>query len=198
MEVDPLKRICVFSGSSAGRLEQYRAAATRLGTLLAQRGIGLVYGGAAVGLMGAVADATIAAGGSVTGVIPQALVDREVAHTGLPDLRVVGSMHERKALMAELSDAFIALPGGIGTFEEIFEVWTWTQLGSHAKPCAVLNIEGFFDKLLGFLDHVVDEAFLKPVHRGMLLASTDPAALLDMIGSYQVPSETKWISTDER
>jgi uncharacterized protein (TIGR00730 family) len=148
--------------------------------------------------MGAVADATIAARGSVTGVIPQALVDREVAHTGLPDLRVVGSMHERKALMAELSDAFIALPGGIGTFEEIFEVWTWTQLGSHAKPCAVLNIEGFYDKLLGFLDHVVDEAFLKPVHRGMLLASTDPAALLDMIGSYQVPSETKWISTDER
>lgn len=198
MEVDPLKRICVFSGSSAGRLEQYRGAATRLGTLLAQRGIGLVYGGAAVGLMGAVADAAIAAGGSVTGVIPQALVDREVAHTGLPDLRVVGSMHERKALMAELSDAFVALPGGIGTFEEIFEVWTWTQLGSHAKPCAVLNIEGFYDKLLGFLDHVVDEAFLKPVHRGMLLASTDPAALLDMIGSYQVPSETKWISTDER
>jgi uncharacterized protein (TIGR00730 family) len=148
--------------------------------------------------MGAVADATIAAGGSVTGVIPQALVDREVAHTGFADLRVVGSMHERKALMAELSDAFIALPGGIGTFEEIFEVWTWTQLGSHAKPCAVLNIEGFYDKLLGFLDHVVDEAFLKPVHRGMLLASTDPAALLDMIGSYQVPSETKWISTDER
>lgn len=158
-----MKRVCVFSGSSAGRLEHYRAAATRLGTLLAERGIGLVYGGAAVGLMGAVADAAIAAGGSVTGVIPQALVEREVAHTGLPDLRVVGSMHERKALMAELSDAFIALPGGIGTLEEIFEVWTWTQLGSHAKPCAVLNIEGFYDKLLGFLDHVVDEAFLKPV-----------------------------------
>ena len=193
-----MKRICVFSGSSAGRLEQYRVAATRLGTLLAERGIGLVYGGAAVGLMGAVADATIAAGGTVTGVIPQALVDREVAHTGLPDLRVVGSMHERKALMAELSDAFIALPGGIGTFEEIFEVWTWTQLGSHAKPCAVLNIEGFYDKLLGFLDHVVDEAFLKPVHRGMLLASSDPATLLDLIGSYKVPSETKWISSDER
>ena len=198
MEVDRLKHICVFSGSSVGRLGQYRAAATRLGTLLAQRGIGLVYGGAAVGLMGAVADAAIAAGGSVTGVIPQALVDREVAHMGLPDLRVVGSMHERKALMAELSDAFIALPGGIGTFEEIFEVWTWTQLGSHAKPCAVLNIDGFYDKLLGFLDHVVDEAFLKPVHRGMLLSSTDPAALLDMIGSYQVPKETKWISSDER
>ena len=170
----------------------------RLGTLLAERGIGLVYGGAAVGLMGAVADATIAAGGSVTGVIPQALVDREVAHTGLPDLRVVNSMHERKALMAELSDAFIALPGGIGTFEEIFEVWTWTQLGSHAKPCAVLNIEGFYDKLLDFLDHVVDEAFLKPVHRGMLLAEADPTALLDLIVSYRVPSETKWIDRTER
>jgi uncharacterized protein (TIGR00730 family) len=193
-----LKRICVFSGSSVGRLEEYREAAMRLGTLLAERGIGLVYGGAAVGLMGAVADATIAAGGSVTGVIPQALVDREVAHTGLPDLRVVNSMHERKALMAELSDAFIALPGGIGTFEEIFEVWTWTQLGSHAKPCAVLNIEGFYDKLLDFLDHVVDEAFLKPVHRGMLLAEADPTALLDLIVSYRVPSETKWIDRTER
>ena len=148
--------------------------------------------------MGAVADATIAAGGSVTGVIPQALVDREVAHTSLSDLRIVGSMHERKALMTELSDAFIALPGGIGTFEEIFEVWTWTQLGTHAKPCAVLNVHGFYDQLLGFLDHVVDEAFLKPVHRGMLLASANPAALLDQIADHQVPTETKWIARDER
>ncbi|APX67038.1 TIGR00730 family Rossman fold protein [Sphingomonas sp. gentR] len=193
-----MQRICVFSGSSSGRISEYRDSAVQLGTLLAERNIGLVYGGAAVGLMGAVADATIAAGGSVTGVIPQALVEREVAHTGLSDLRVVGSMHERKALMAELSDAFIALPGGIGTFEEIFEVWTWTQLGNHAKPCAVLNVHGFYDQLLGFLDHVVDEAFLKPVHRGMLLASADPAALLDQIADYQVPAETKWIARDER
>lgn len=193
-----MQKICVFSGSSSGRISDYRDAAIQLGTLLAERNIGLVYGGAAVGLMGAVADATIAAGGSVTGVIPRALVEREVAHSGLSDLRIVGSMHERKALMAELSDAFIALPGGIGTFEEIFEVWTWTQLGTHAKPCAILNVHGFYDQLLGFLDHVVDEAFLKPVHRGMLLASPDPNALLDLIADYQVPTETKWIARNER
>lgn len=126
---------------------------------MAERNIGLVYGGAAVGLMGAVADAAMAAGGEVIGVIPRSLVEREVAHKGLPDLRIVGSMHERKALMAELSDAFIALPGGIGTLEELFEVWTWTQLGAHAKPCALLNVLGFYDKLLAFLDHVVENRF---------------------------------------
>lgn len=196
--VQTMRSICVFAGSSSGRISEYHDAATQLGTLLAERNIGLVYGGAAVGLMEAVADATIAAGGEVIGVIPHALVEREVAHTGLPDLRVVGSMHERKALMAELADAFIALPGGIGTFEEIFEVWTWTQLGTHAKPCAVLNVHGFYDQLLGFLDHVVDEAFLKPVHRGMLLTSPDPKELLDLLGSYRVPTETKWIARDER
>ena len=193
-----MQKICVFSGSSSGRISDYRAVTTQLGTLLAERNIGLVFGGAAVGLMGAVADATIAAGGTVTGVIPRALVEREVAHTGLSDLRVVGSMHERKALMAELSDAFIALPGGIGTLEEIFEVWTWTQLGTHAKPCAILNVHGFYDRLLDFLDHVVDEAFLKPVHRGMLLASPDLNVLLDLIADYRVPVETKWITRDER
>lgn len=192
-----MRRICVFSGSSAGRSNAYLDAAVLLGTLLAERGIGLVYGGAAVGLMGALADAALAARGEVIGVIPQALVEREVAHTGLSDLRVVASMHDRKALMADLSDAFIALPGGIGTFEEIFEVWTWTQLGTHAKPCAILNIEGFYDQLLGFLDHVVDEAFLKPVHRDMLLTSNDPAALLDTLSAYRVPTETKWITRDE-
>lgn len=193
-----MQRVCVFSGSSLGRISEYQDVAVQLGTLLAKRNLGLVYGGAAVGLMGAVADATIAAGGSVIGVIPQALVDHEVAHTGLTDLRVVGSMHERKALMAELSDAFIALPGGIGTLDEIFEVWTWTQLGTHAKPCAVLNVQGFYDRLLGFLNYVVDEAFLKTVHRGMLLSSSDPAALLDLLAAYQVPTETKWIVRDER
>ncbi len=193
-----MQRVCVFSGSSLGRISEYQNVAVQLGTLLAKRNLGLVYGGAAVGLMGAVADATIAAGGSVIGVIPQALVDHEVAHTGLTDLRVVGSMHERKALMAELSDAFIALPGGIGTLDEIFEVWTWTQLGTHAKPCAVLNVQGFYDRLLGFLNYVVDEAFLKTVHRGMLLSSSDPAALLDLLAAYQVPAETKWIVRDER
>nr|WP_234902339.1 TIGR00730 family Rossman fold protein [Agrobacterium rubi] len=195
---DDVQRICVFCGSSSGLTDQYLAAATGLGTLLADKGIGLVYGGAAVGLMGAVADAAMKAGGEVIGVIPKALVDREVAHTGLKDLRVVSSMHERKALMAELSDAFIAMPGGIGTFEEIFEVWTWTQLGSHAKPCALLNVGGFYDQLLGFLDHVVNESFMKSVHRDMLLVENDPMSLLARLETFVVPSETKWIGKNER
>jgi hypothetical protein len=193
-----MQRLCVFSGSSMGRAFVYREAATTLGTLLAERNIGLVYGGAAVGLMGAVADAALAAGGEVIGVIPQALVEREVAHTGLKDLRIVGSMHDRKALMAELADAFIALPGGIGTFEEIFEVWTWTQLASHAKPSALLNVFGFLDQLRGFLDYVVVESFLKPVHRDMLLVADRPDALLDKLATYRVPGETKGIGRDER
>lgn len=193
-----IRSICVFSGSSLGRADEYRSAASHLGHLLAKRGIGLIYGGASVGLMGTVADAVIAAGGSVTGVIPRALLEREVAHTGLPDLRIVESMHERKALMADLSDAFVALPGGIGTFEEIFEVSTWAQLGMHAKPCGVLNVNGFYGRLLGFLDHVVDEAFLKPVHREILLASADAEELLEMITHRELPMETKWIGRHER
>ena len=193
-----MTRICVFSGSNLGRHDQYRTSAAELGALLAERQIGLVYGGAAVGLMGAVADSVLAAGGDVIGVIPRALAEREVAHTGLPDLRIVDSMHERKALMAELSDAFIALPGGIGTLEELFEVWTWTQLGAHAKPCGLLNTLHFYDGLLAFLDHVVDEAFLKPVHRQMLHSSKSPTDLLNGLLEYQVPTETKWIGRDER
>lgn len=193
-----MRRICVFSGSSPGRHPDYAGAAAILGALLAREGIGLVYGGAAVGLMGAVADAARTAGGEVIGVIPTSLVEREVAHTGLDDLRVVGSMHERKALMAELSDGFVALPGGIGTFEEIFEVWTWGQLGSHEKPCALLDVRGFYEPLLAFLDHVVDEAFLKPVHRGMLLVEQQPDALLDALRRYEPPAVTKWIGRDER
>lgn len=165
---------------------------------MAREGIGLVYGGAFVGLMGAMADAAVAAGGEVIGVIPQSLVEREVAHIGLADLRVVGSMHERKALMAELSDAFVALPGGIGTLEEIFEVWTWGQLGSHAKACAFLNIEGFYDRLLGFLDHVVEEAFLKRAHRNMILVEDRPEALLKAVRGYSPPTVTKWIGRDDR
>lgn len=198
MPVSSMQRVCVFSGSSPGRGPAYGEVAVALGTLLAREGIGLVYGGAAVGLMGTVADAARAAGGEVIGVIPRSLVEREVAHTGLADLRVVGSMHERKALMAELSDAFVALPGGIGTLEELFEVWTWGQLGSHAKPCALLNVEGFYDRLLSFLDHVVDEAFLKPVHRGMILVEQDPQAVLDGIRRYEPPAVTKWVGRDER
>ncbi|RFA26596.1 Rossman fold protein, TIGR00730 family [Alkalilimnicola ehrlichii] len=190
-------RLCIFSGSSPGRLPIYTETATRLGHALADAGIGLVYGGASVGLMGAAADAAQAHGGEVIGVIPRSLVEKEIAHTGLDDLRIVESMHERKALMAELSDGFIALPGGIGTLEELFEVWTWAQLGHHTKPCALMNINGFYDGLSAFLDHIVTEAFLKPVHRGMLIVEQDVDALLTAVRSYQPPQVTKWIKRED-
>ena len=193
-----LLRICVFCGSSAGRRPDYVQAAATLGRMLAKAGIGLVYGGAKVGLMGTIADAAREAGGEVIGVMPRSLVEREVAHTGLADLRVVGSMHERKALMAELADAFVALPGGIGTFEEIFEVWTWAQLGSHAKPCAFLNVAGFYDPLLGFLDRVVEEGFLRPGHRDMIVVEQNPDELLARLRTYRAPALTKWIDREER
>ena len=193
-----MQRICVFTGSNYGVREDYRIAAAAFGRLLAEEGIGLVYGGAAVGLMGTVADAAMAAGGEVIGVIPQALVQHEVAHPALADLRIVGSMHERKALMAELSDGFVAMPGGIGTFEEIFEIWTWAQLGSHAKPCGLLNIAGYYDKLLEFLEHSVAEAFLKPGHFGMLQIANDPGAMLASLRDYVPAGETKWIARSER
>jgi uncharacterized protein (TIGR00730 family) len=193
-----MNRLCVFCGSSPGRDPAYLAVAAELGTVLAKRRIGLVYGGASIGLMGALADAAQAAGGEVIGVIPRALVEWEVAHAGLADLRIVASMHERKALMAELSDGFIALPGGIGTFEELFEVWTWAQLGSHRKPCALLNVFGFYDRLLGFLDFVVEEAFLRPIHRNMLLVGETPEGLIRKMERYRAPPETRWIGRDER
>jgi uncharacterized protein (TIGR00730 family) len=179
-----MSRLCVFCGSSFGARDVYRAEAEAFGGLLARRQIELVYGGARVGLMGALADAVLAGGGRVTGVIPQALMEREVAHVGLTDLRVVSSMHERKALMASLSDGFVALPGGIGTLEELFEVWTWSQLGLHAKPCALLDINGFYSGLAAFMDHVVVEGFLKPQQRRALLVETDAEALLERLASY--------------
>ncbi|WP_243370268.1 TIGR00730 family Rossman fold protein [Microvirga solisilvae] len=191
-------RLCVFCGSSAGQDPVYMETARLLGEALAKNGIELVYGGASVGLMGAVADAVLAHGGHVIGVMPQALVDKEIAHTGLSDLRVVGSMHERKALMAELSDGFIALPGGLGTFEELFEVWTWAQLGYHKKPCALLNVAGFYDKLAGFLDDVVERGFVKPIHRAMLIVRDEPEALIDAIKAYEPPKVEKWIKAGER
>jgi uncharacterized protein (TIGR00730 family) len=193
-----VKSVLVFCGSSPGGSPEYAQSASELGQLLAARGLQTVYGGARVGLMGALADSALAAGGTVIGVIPTRLVEHEIAHAGLTKLHVVETMHERKALMAELSDAFVALPGGIGTLEEIFEVWTWGQLGSHSKPCAFLNTQGFYNRLLDFLDHVVDEAFLKPVHRGMILVDEKPDALLDAVRRYQPPSATKWIGRDER
>ncbi len=191
-------RLCVFCGSNAGQDPIYLQMARALGETMAGRGIDLVYGGASVGLMGAVADAALAKGGHVIGVIPQALVDKEIAHTGLSDLRVVGSMHERKALMAELADGFIALPGGLGTFEELFEVWTWAQLGYHRKPCALLNAGGFYDKLADFLDDVVERGFVKPIHRAMLIVESEPAALIEAIRAYEPPEVDKWIKAGER
>ncbi|WP_262028482.1 TIGR00730 family Rossman fold protein [Microvirga sp. Mcv34] len=191
-------RLCVFCGSSSGQDPVYMAAARSLGETLAAQGIELVYGGASVGLMGAVADAALEKGGHVIGVMPQALVDKEIAHRSLSDLRVVGSMHERKALMAELSDGFIALPGGLGTFEELFEVWTWAQLGYHRKPCALLNAGGFYDKLTDFLDDVVERGFVKPIHRAMLIVEDEPTALVAAIRAYEPPKVDKWIKAGER
>jgi uncharacterized protein (TIGR00730 family) len=195
---DPPMRLCVFCGSNAGQDPVYLQMARSLGEIMAGQGIELVYGGASVGLMGAVADAALAKGGHVIGVMPQALVDKEIAHRGLSDLRVVGSMHERKALMAELADGFIALPGGLGTFEELFEVWTWAQLGYHRKPCALLNAGGFYDKLTDFLDDVVERGFVKSMHRAMLIVEKEPAALIEAIRVYEPPKVDKWIKAGER
>jgi uncharacterized protein (TIGR00730 family) len=172
-------RICVFTGSRHGARSEYAEAAKRLGRDLIARNYGLVYGGGNVGLMTVIADTILELNGHVTGVIPNTLVSKEVAHQGLSDLRVVNSMHERKALMAELSDGFIALPGGIGTMEEFFEVLSWAQLGIHEKPCGLLNVAGYYDPLMQFLDHAVAEDFIKPKHRALLLDESEPAKLLD-------------------
>jgi hypothetical protein len=185
----------VFCGSSPGAQPEYLLAARAMGGLLARENIGLVYGGASVGLMGAVADATIAAGGDVIGVMPQHLVDREVSHPGLKDLRIVGSMHERKALMAELSDGFIAMPGGFGTFEEFFEVLTWSQLGLHQKPTGVLNILDYYRPLLALADQGVKEGFIKAQHRGLVLDSSDPQELVQKMRDYKPVALTKWIKS---
>ena len=184
-----LRRICVFCGSNAGARPAYRQAAQTVGRLLCRRGIELVYGGGHVGLMGIVADATLSEGGRVIGVIPQALADKEVAHVGLTELRIVKSMHERKFVMAELSDAFLALPGGYGTWEELFEVLTWSQLGIQRKACAILNVEGYYDPLLEMADKALSDGFLRDVHRDLLLADVDPERLLDRLSDYEVRAE---------
>ena len=192
-----MKRVCVFCGSSVGNRSTYRDAAVAMGTVLAAKGIGLVYGGGNVGLMGVVADAVLAGGGDVIGVIPQSLADREVAHLGVTDLRVVDSMHTRKAMMADLADAFIAMPGGVGTFEEFFEAVTWTQLGVHRKPCGLLNAGGFYTPLEAFIDQAVTEGFIKPVHRSIVVCDDDPARLLDKLANVQLPNVPKWILKEE-
>ena len=193
-----VERICVFCGASPGARPEYAEATRELARLVIADGIGVVYGGGGVGLMGALADEVIASGGELTGVIPRALVDREIAHRDVMDMRVVGSMHERKALMAELSDAFVALPGGIGTLEELFEVYTWAQLGLHSKPCALLNVAGYYDGIADFLALAVSERFLREETRDLLLVDTDPAALIDRLRSFEPPAVVpKWIDRDE-
>ena len=188
-----LKRVCVFAGSSPGAHPEYLAAARALGIVLASRRLALVYGGAGVGLMGAVADAVLAAGGEAIGVMPRGLFRREVAHMHLTELREVGSMHERKALMADLADAFIALPGGYGTFDELFEIVTWAQIGIHAKPIGLLNARDYFAPLLALVAHAVAESFVPADHAALFLRESNPAALLDCLAAYTPPAHTqKW------
>lgn len=187
-------KICVFCGSSVGAKPAYAAAAKKLGALMAQRGIGLVFGGTCIGLMGTVADAVLAGGGEAIGVIPGGLMQREIAHRGLTRLHIVESMHQRKALMADLSDAFIAMPGGYGTLEEFAEIVTWLQLGIQIKPCALLNIEGYWAGLLAFLDHAVEENFVRPENREMILVGTTAEGILEKIQSWKPPGHVeKWV-----
>ena len=190
-----MKRICVFCGSSPGAQPAYTQAARQLGQVLAKNKLGLVYGGGNVGLMGEIARVMLAAGGDVIGVIPQGLADKEVAFTELTDLRIVGSMHERKALMAELADGFIALPGGLGTIEEFFEVLTWAQLDIHHKPCGLLNVCQYYSPLMQFLDKTVEQQFVEWEHRSMILIDEDPEALLTKFETYQPPQVDKaaWV-----
>jgi uncharacterized protein (TIGR00730 family) len=193
-----LKRICVFCGTNPGSRPAYGTAARELGRILAEEGIDLVYGGASVGIMGELADSVQEHGGHVTGIIPQQLVQKEAAHTGIPNLIVVASMHQRKSQMADMSDGFIALPGGIGTLEGFFEVLTWGQLGIHSKPSGILNIEGYFDGLTGFLDHAVREGFLTDIHRHAIIVETNPRRLLKRMRSYTAPEGEKLMGRTHR
>lgn len=192
-----MKRICVYCGSSPGRRPEYLESARILAQEIVKRDIGLVYGGASVGIMGEIADTVLDGGGEVIGVIPQTLVDKEVSHNGLTELKIVDSMHERKAIMADASDGFIALPGGLGTIEELFEVLTWSQFGFHKKPCALLNVKGYYDHLSLFMDYAVEEQFVKNIHREMLLVEDKPDKLLDIMATYSPPAVDKWIGRND-
>lgn len=192
-----MRRICVYAGSSNGSRPAYARVAVALGEALVDRGLGLVYGGGCVGLMGVLADAVLADGGEVIGVIPGFLAKKELLHGGVEDMRVVSSMHERKALMAELSDGFIALPGGMGTLEELFETLTWAQLGLHAKPCGLIDADGYYAGLVALLDHCVEEGFVRREHRAMLLVEAEPDALLERFGGYRAPAVPKWLDLEQ-
>ncbi|WP_026075882.1 TIGR00730 family Rossman fold protein [Noviherbaspirillum massiliense] len=192
-----MKSICIYCGSSVGALPVYAEAARAMARELVDNNIALVYGGGNVGLMGIVADEVLRLGGEATGVIPQALMEKEVGHRGLTRLHIVKDMHERKAMMAELSDGFVAMPGGIGTLEELFEVMTWSQLGFHAKPIGLLNVQGFYDGLVAFLDHVVSQRFLRTEHASLLMHDSDPAALLSAFRNYRPQHHIKWLDREE-
>jgi uncharacterized protein (TIGR00730 family) len=192
-----VRRICVFCGSSRGADPRHAEAAATLGRLLAERGLGVVYGGGSVGLMGVLADHALAAGAAVTGVIPHGLAARELAHRGVSDMRVVPTMHARKALMASLADGFVALPGGMGTFEELFEIVTWGQLGIHRKPIGVLNVAGYYDPLVALLDHAAVAGFVTSANRALVTVESDPARLLDRLAAYEAPPAPEWITPDE-
>ncbi len=187
-----MERVLVFCGSSPGSRPEYTAAGAELGSLLAERGIAVVYGGASTGMMGVVADAALERGGEVIGVIPRLLLDKEIGHTGLSDLRIVETMHERKALMAELSDAVVTLPGGAGTMDELFEMFTWSHLGLHRKPIGLLNVLGYWDGLLSFLDHMVEERFLWAAQRDSLLVESSPGELIDRCATYEPRAHARW------
>lgn len=193
-----IRNVCVFCGSSLGRGESYAEAAQALGRRLVEENLGLVYGGGSVGLMGIVADTVLSLGGRAVGVIPHSLKVREVGHAGLSEQHVVDTMHERKTAMADRADAFIAMPGGYGTFEEFLEIVTWLQLGIHAKPCGLLNVRGYYDKLLDFLDHAVGEGFLRPENRRLIVTAETPAALLAALRSTEIPPIEPWITRAER
>ena len=188
-----LHSLCVFCGSSIGGRDDYARAARDLGRLLVERSIRLIYGGGNIGLMGVLADEVLSHGGHVVGVIPRHLVERELAHAGVSQMHVVGSMHERKAMMASLSDAFVAMPGGFGTYEEFFEAVTWTQLGVHSKPCGLLNVEGFYDPIVSFIDRAVSEQFVKPEYRAAILVDNDPERLVGKLDSVVLPEVPRWI-----
>jgi uncharacterized protein (TIGR00730 family) len=192
-----LHRVCVFCGSNLGTSPAFRDAATSLGQELVARGLGLVFGGGSVGLMGVVADAVLDGGGEVIGVIPQALATKELLHPRVADMRRVRDMHERKALMAELSDAFLALPGGLGTFEEFFEIVTWAQLGFHRKTMGLVNVEGYFDPLVKLIEHSIDSGFIKPAHRDLVVVEREPAAALDRLATHELPAVRRWLGPEE-
>jgi hypothetical protein len=192
-----INSICIYCGSSSGRLEAYTSAAVALAESLVRRNIRLVYGGASIGIMGRVADQVLKLGGEVVGVIPKALSHKEIVHPHLTELHITESMHERKMQMAELSDGFIALPGGIGTLEELFEIWTWAQLGLHQKPCGLLNVAGYYDSLIQFLDHVLAEQFVRKDDHALLMVESNPDALLDRYINYQPPAVKHWLAKDE-